>query len=127
MTNPLTTSREALAADVSTRVGPDVRVYPYPVESPTPPCIEVVPSTSDWVVQRLNGSTVSVAWDLRVAVAYAAGAEKAGRRMDDIAWALISSIAAAPVESTRFDTVGQVDCITQRLTVRMKAKAEETP
>ena len=85
MADPLTEARQHVATALG---GVGVRVYPAPVENPSPPCLQIGPA-AEWITrQRLAGGKVNVVLNVRVTVPVVSGNAEALANLEDLVWAV---------------------------------------
>jgi hypothetical protein len=106
-TNPLSEAREAVAAALA---GLGVRVYPQPVENPSPPCLQVY-AAGDWLQRRrVNGGQVDVRLTVRISVPSTSGNSEALVALEDLTWKVLAAIPVVEVtQAPASDTAGQTD------------------
>lgn len=87
--NPLSEARQAV---VDALAGVGVRVYPSPVETPSPPCLQII-AGSEWIdAQRLAGGKVDVHLSIRVSVPAASGNIEAMVALEELVWAVAKRV-----------------------------------
>ena len=107
MSSPLTEAREAVAAALA---GIGVRVYPQPVENPTPPCLQIY-AGGDWIKgKRMKGGQVDVRLTVRASVPSTSGNTEALVSLEELVWAVLAAIPVTEVtQAPASDTAGQTD------------------
>jgi hypothetical protein len=111
--NPLTQARADLAAMLAPL---GVKTYPVPVEAPSYPCLEIVPSTDQWIERQVGKGSATLRLVVRVAVQSSGGNVPTTERLEDLVWGVMQLLPIAGADAPQSDTSGSSAVIYTDLT-----------